>query len=278
MEQAEESKIREKSQEPVKETEFNDDVVHEKKQEESPKNEDVTEENILKDIKYSKEIPEEKQENIRTVADFINNLKECLLNTEDEEEKTKIAYHLVRIKGAFNKAGVRPDKFNIGATKDGSWSMYDKAGNSFKVDPELIENSKIDQGLLGIVLEEAKAEKQGFADIGFQQLAMKKLIGALEYHKDKRESALRVFPQWRKDKVLNLYNIKSPEKLADYFLKKEVEKRFRKNSKINSSQLGKYLRVIFKKGAPELYKKLKANGYGFRTRTKEIILSLEKNI
>ena len=278
MEQAEESKIREKSQEPVKETEFNDDVVHEKKQEESPKNEDVTEENILKDIKYSKEIPEEKQENIRTVADFINNLKECLLNTEDEEEKTKIAYHLVRIKGAFNKAGVRPDKFNIGATKDGSWSMYDKAGNSFKVDPELIENSKIDQGLLGIVLEEAKAEKQGFADIGFQQLAMKKLIGASEYHKDKRESALRVFPQWRKDKVLNLYNIKSPEKLADYFLQKEVEKRFRKNSKINSSQLGKYLRAIFKKGAPELYKKLQANGYGFRARTKEIILSLEKNI
>ncbi|MCK5319853.1 hypothetical protein KAJ61_00505 [Candidatus Parcubacteria bacterium] len=278
MEQAEELKIREKSQEPVKEMALNDDIAHEKKQEESPKNKDITEKNILEGIKNSKKIHEEKQENIRTVADFINNLEECLLNTEDEEEKTKIAYHLVRIKGAFNKSGVKPDKFNIGATKDGSWSMYDKAGNSFKIDPNLIENSKVDQNLLGIVLEEAEEEKKGFSDIGFQQLAIKKLIGAREYHKDKRESALRVFPQWRKDKVLNLYNIKAPEKLADYFLEKEVEKRFRKNSKINSSQLGKYLRVIFKKGAPELYKKLQANGYRFSTRTKEIISSLEKNI
>ena len=148
MEQREELKIIEKSQEPDKEAVINDDITHEKIQE----NKDITEEDILEDIENSKEIPEEKQENIKTVADFINNLEERLLNTEDEEEKTKIAYHLVRIKGAFNKAGVKLDKFNIGATKDGSWSMYDKAGNSFKIDPDLIENSKVDQNLLGIVL------------------------------------------------------------------------------------------------------------------------------
>ena len=278
MEQREELKIREKSQEPGKEAVVNNDITHEKKQAEIQGNKDIAKKDILKDIENSKEVPEEKQENIKTVADFINNLEECLLNTEDEEEKTKIAYHLVRIKGAFNKAGVKLDKFNIGVTEDGRWSMYDKAGNSFKIDPELIENSKVDQNLLSIVLEEAEAEKKGFSDIGFQQLAIKKLIGANEHHKEERDSAFRVFVKWDKDKVLNLYNIKSPEKLADYFLEKEVEKRFRKNSKINSSQLGKYLRVIFKKGAPELYKKLQANGYGFRTRTKEIILSLEKNI
>jgi len=278
MEQAEELKIREKSQKSSEETVVNDDITHEKKQEEIQENKDITEENILKDIKDSKKIPEEKQENIKTVADFINNFEECLLNTEDEEEKIKIAYHLVRIKGAFNKAGVKPDKFNIGATKNGSWSMYDKAGNSFKIDPELIENSKVDQNLLSIVLNEAEEEKKGFPDIGFQQLAIKKSVGAREYHKKERERAFRTFVKWDKDKVLNLYNIKAPEKLADYFLKKEVEKRFRKNSKINSSQLGKYLRAIFKKGAPELYKKLQANGYGFRTRTKEIISNLGKNI
>ena len=271
MEQREELKIIEKSQEAGEEAVVNNDITHEKIQE----NKDTTEEDILEDIKNSKEIPEEKQENIKTVADFINSLEKRLLNIEDEEEKIKIAYHLVRIKGAFNKAGVKPYKFNIGATKDGSWSMYDKAGNSFKVDPELIENSKVDQNLLGIVIKEAEEEKKGFPDIGFQQLAIK---GVKEYHKEERESAFRIFAKWNKDKVLNLYNIKAPEKLADYFLEKEVEKRFRKNPKINSSQLGKYLRAIFKKGAPELYKKLQANGYGFRTRTKEIILNLEKNI
>ena len=241
MEQREELKMIEKLQEAGEEAVVNDDITHEKKQAEIQGNKDIEKKDVLEDIENSKKVPEEKQENIKTVADFINNLEERLLNTEDEEEKTKIAYHLVRIKGAFNKAGVRLDKFNIGATEDGRWSMYDKAGNSFKVDPDLIENSKIDQNLLGIVLEEAEAEKKGFADIGFQQLAMKKLIGAREYHKDKRESALRVFPQWRKDKVLNLYNIKAPEKLADYFLKKEVEKL--KDSLINSLAINKKLQI-----------------------------------
>ncbi|MCK5510152.1 hypothetical protein KAI65_01225 [Candidatus Parcubacteria bacterium] len=254
-----------------------DDPVYQK----NFKNNDIAkEEKVLKDIQSAKEIPEKEYEQIKTMADFIKMLEDRLTIAEDVQEKNAIAYNLLRVKNAFVELKIKPEKFKIGITEDGKWSAYNKNVQEFRVSKELlesVEDCRVDAKEMKISFKEAELGKDGVADTGFQQLIIEKSgVNSGEYHKEEKWGVKRIFCKWGEKNVLDL--IDKPKEFADFFLKKEIEKRLKQARKIKSKDLASYLSKQFEKGAPKLYQKLKASNYDFCTRTKEIILSLEKNI
>lgn len=227
---------------------------------------------ILEEIKSAKEIPEIRQEKINTVADFVKELEESLSNMDDEKERIEIAYHIARINGALRMADTKAEKIRIGALKDGRLSVYDRNQQTIKVDEDLLENIADYGKVMGLAVKEAEMEKGGILDVGFQQLVIAKSgISSGEYHKKEKWSVARIFGKWGQTDVLDLYSIKTPKKLADYFLEKEIDQRLKKGRKLKAEEIAPYLEKQFKLGAPILYKKLMQAGYGFRGRAREII-------
>jgi len=226
------------------------------------------------DIKNSPEKQEGRE--IKTVADFLEILEDEILELEekgDEEDGIKLAYHLIKIKGALRQAKIKPEKLSLMSLNNDEMVDYDRSKRKLKVRRDILEDLGRDLQFLKTVFTELQFEKnQDIRDTGFQLLlAKKKMSINKEVGKKERQATEGTFDNLGISKALDLYNFKNPEKLADYFLEKEVTKRLKSGRKIKPFQLAIYLYRVFKKGAPELYKELRKKKYDWRTKTKELI-------
>jgi len=237
--------------------------------------EDITE--IVQEIKDSPE--KQEQQEIKNVAEFLEVLEDRIVQCkedEDSEEEMKLAFHLIKIKGALRQAKLRPEKLNLMSSNNNKMVDYNKSKNKLKVREDILEDLERDQKFLATIFSEIQFEKkENNKDTGFQLLALKKKMPInMEINKKERQATERIFDELGMNTALKLYDFKHPEKLADYFLEKEVEKRLKERKKINKAKsilVAIYLSSLFKKGAPELYDRLGDKNYAWRSKVWELI-------
>lgn len=232
----------------------------------------------VEEIKNTPEVLEKEYAEIKTMADFIEYLKAGLLAAKDEQEKKALAISLLRLKSAFTGLRKKPDQYKIGVTAKGEWSVYKKNAREFRVSPEIlsaVQDCRISAKEMNIAFREAELEEKGVADTGFQQLLIEnKFQGNTgEYHKKEKWSAKRIFGK-SEDTLDRVMDAKA---LADYFLEKEVQKRLDQGREIKARELAAYLSPRFKKGAPEVFKKLMRQNYSFREQIQAILDKSEKS-
>jgi len=226
------------------------------------------------DIKNSPEKREKKE--IKNMAEFLEVLEDKIEQSDDEGEKKKLAFHLVKIKGALRQARVSSDKVSLMSLSSEELSEYNRQKHKLMVREDILDDLARNQQFFATIFSEMKLEKdKNIRDAGFQLLTIKKKLSInKEIDKKERQVTARVFDNLGVNTALKLYNFTKPEELADYFLKEEVGKRMEKREKINKAQsimISMYLSKLFKKGTPELYKKLKAKKYAWRAKVWDLV-------
>lgn len=239
--------------------------------EKNPPEQQTEVEETIKDINNSPEKHEQKE--IKNVAEFLEVLEDRIMQCKedgDNEEKMKLAFHLIKVKGSLRQAKLRPEKLSLMALSSDELTKYDRTKNKLKVRKDILDDLKRDQQFLATIFSEIRLGSEGTRDIGFQLLAIKKKMPInKEIDKKERQATERTFDNLGINKALNLYDFRNPEKLADYFLEKEVVKRLEERKKINKPKsilMAVYLSALFKKGAPELHKKLREGEYAWQSK------------
>ena len=137
---------------------------------------------VIADVKQDIKNSPEKQENkeIKTAADFLEVLENEILKlkeNEDEEKGIKLAYHLIKIKGALRQAKIRPEKLNLMSLSNDEMVDYDENKKKLKVRKDILEDIGNNQPFLATIFSEIQLErKEDVKDTGFQLLTLKKKI------------------------------------------------------------------------------------------------------
>jgi len=232
--------------------------------------------NIEGDIRNTPEKEQYEQKEIKTVAEFLEVLENEIMESDDEKEKKELAFHLIKIKGALRQAGLKAKKLSLMSLNNEEMIDYDRFKKKIKVRRDILDDFSRNQQFFATIFSEIKLEKdKDIRDTGFQLLTIKKKMNInKEVSKKERQATIRTFDNLGIDTALKLYDFANPEELANYFLEKEVKKRLEERGKINKAKsilIAVYLSRLFKKGAPELYKKLKEKKYAWRAKVWELV-------
>lgn len=232
-----------------------------------------------REIDNSPEKEQYEQKEIKNMAEFLEVLEDRILESDDEEEKIKLAFHLIKIKGALHQAKIKPGKLSLMGLSAEDLVEYNHHKRKLEVRRDILDDFEKNQKFFATIFSEVQIEKdKNIRDVGFQLLSVQKKISInKEIDKKERQATERVFDKLGINTALKLYNYVKPEKLADYFLEKEIEKRKDKINFLNSSAWALYLSRLFKKGAPELYKKLKTKNYSWRAKVKDVLTLESEN-
>ena len=160
----------------------------------------------------------------------------------------------------------------------GILGIYNPANREIGASEDMLTDFNSDERLFRTVFLHEATHKEGIEDEGLTQLSVEKETCATPgIYTAEKQKARRTFYTIGIDKALELYKIKNPERLADYFLKVELKIKYGgkeiKNKKLGfiSRKEADRLEGQLKKGAEELTKQLKTTGYNFKIKVKEIL-------
>jgi hypothetical protein len=243
--------------------------------------EDLNPEKNEKDIEKDFE---GKKFKINTVSDFINSIKYTLsekIEDDDQKNSQQLWYQIHKIDLGLKSAQLSADKVRVKRMPDGVLGMYDPNGKQISIDEDLLEDFNTNTQLFKTVFVHEKTHYDGIADEGLTQIRVRKKISATPgIYESEVAKAKRAFYLEGVDKVIELYEMKHPDKLMDYYLETELKKKFKKNDlvghdlNIKTKSQATIYKDRFKKGAPRLFDKLKQRNYKFS----EKILELFKEI
>ena len=241
------------------------------------KNDSTTQKEVEKtreDIKNSPEKKEQKEE-IRDVSEFLEVLESRIAESEGSE-KVSLSFHLRKIKEALRQAKLKPKEIKLMSSTNKEDINYKRNEREIRIREDILDDVLKDKRLFATIFSEGQIEKtRDIRDLGFQLLAIEKRMPInREIGKIEKQAAERAFSNLGLNQALKLYDFKNPEKLADSFLEKDLEKRMQKRGKINKMEsiaVAIYLSQVFKKGAPKLYKKLQDRKYAWRAKVGELV-------
>ena len=242
-------------------------------------------------LEDSFEQEEEKKEKIdiqvNTMADFLKSLKWTHDLAEDEETKRQTAHQITKIEMSLSSAGYSADKIKVKELGDGTLGAYYVVSGEVAISKDLLEDMDAGKRLITHVLRHEKFHKE-FLDEGLTELATsKRLSDGLSFYVTKKQKAESAFYNTGVDKALSLYNIKKPDELLEYYLQVELEKNFQgqtaklkkmkgneRNLEFQVKKQEDKIKEGFKKGASELFKKLRSRNYSIKKRTREILTDM----
>lgn len=214
---------------------------------------------------------------VKTLADFFESMEERIAACEDQAEKQEMMFHLFKIKAASKIGHLKPEYINIGFDDDeDDIVVFDPANprKGLKIDGRVLDNFYNDSSVFRRLFTVADAAKAGVKDKGMQELIAYR-TGHFSLGEEARQTRLG-FKNLDEYKAAKVYDWKRPSELADYFLQKELGLRLRKNPKVKYHDTAKYLKGVFKKAAPDLYKRLQQRDYGWYSKAKEIVAKLKE--
>ena len=240
-----------------------------------------------------KEKIEKKEFEVNTVADFFKKEEWEFENCDDESAKRKIGHQIIIIKMGLSKAGLSVHEVYVKKLPKGVLGIFDTQNRRISLGEDLLSdpNTKVGEFEMVGVHEGVAHKKDGIYDEGLAQIRTEKKIGrSTDIYQTEKQEARRTFRREGVDKALELYDLKNPDKLFEYYLQAELEKNFRgkidelkrikKNKRSLNSQASQQKKLIegrFKKGARELFKKLESKGnYSVKKEIEDILLELAK--
>lgn len=238
-----------------------------------------------------------REKDIDTVKDFIENLKLHYDFTDDEELKRRLAHQIVKIELALGKPtpSLRAEDLKVRETEDGVLGYYEPYTDVTALSHDMLEDFNTDQTLLNHVVVHESLHAKGYSDESIVELKVKKLISAKPgIYPNEQRRAKSTFFHTGINKALTLYDIEKPDELCNYYLEVELEKlwndklrsRFKKEQKRGKLDAAKILERIaqdvikriendFEKGVQRLYDMLKVRGFDFK---KKNLLIFWKNL
>lgn len=244
------------------------------------------------DIEFENDQENEKERqeiNIETVADFIKALELSYDIAPDKETQQAIGHQIVKINMGLNATDYSAEDVKVEETTDGVLGLYYPNSNKTAISAELLEDFSSASSLIIHVLSHEEKHKEGVADEGMVELALKKKLPTnLVFYLSEQQMAERAFYNVGTGKALNLYDMDNPAELADCYLSVELEKEY-KNSKTEMKKLAResYLNKKvndeadslshrLKEGVPRFYERL-SQGY-IRDKVRDILKKIvEKN-
>ena len=168
--------------------------------------------------------------------------------------------------------------------------LYSPGSGQTAISRDLLEDFDTSKQLIKHVLVHEGMHKKGIHDEGVAEIkTAKKLSDGLGFYVGEQQRAKSAFYREGIDKALELYDIERPDELFEYYLQVELEKNFQgkksRLEKIKGNERSRELEVSkqeekirkgFKKGADELFDKLKQRNYSIKKRTREILVELAK--
>lgn len=195
---------------------------------------------------------------------------------------------MVKIEIALGAAGLGSHEVYVRQTPEGILGYYEPEANRIAISSGVLEDFSSDQTLFNTILVHEKTHKEGIHDEGLtQKLVMKKIHATPGIYPAERKQAEFAFHRLGVDAALELYEIASPEDLADGYLRQELEKiwkeklefQYKKSKKKNTREriesISRHeielLEKKFEEGVPRLSEALEARGYSFREKIFEIL-------
>jgi len=245
---------------------------------------------VLESSEQDEKVGEQVEIKINTMADFLKSLKWSYDLTEDENAKKQIAHQIVKIEMGLNGTGYSAEDVKVEDTSDGVLGLYSPGSGKTAISKDLLEDFETSQQLIKHVLVHERNHKEGIYDEGLaERKASKRLSDGLSFYVGEQQRAKSAFYREGIDKALELYDLDNPDELFEYYLQVELEKNFKgqdsklrkikeneKSREIIVDQQEEKIRKGFKKGADELFDKLKQRNYSIKKRTREILLELAK--
>lgn len=212
---------------------------------------------------------------VKTLQDFFDSIEERIAASEDQNEKQELMFHLLKIKSASRKGNIEPEQMYIGlGAGDEGLVVYEKPNRKLKIDGEVLDDFHSNTATFERLFTVADAVKAGIKDEGIQELVAHRRAN-FNYGEEARQAKLGM-KNLDEKKLTNIYDWDKPEELADYFLKTEVALRLKKNKKLNPLFVGNYLKGVFKKSAPDLYRRLQKRNYKWVGDTRQIMKELRE--
>ncbi|MCX6785373.1 MAG: hypothetical protein NTZ18_00795 [Candidatus Komeilibacteria bacterium] len=238
------------------------------------------------DLKTNKPEQEISLESAENVAELLNLWLKESQETEDQGEKSELAYCLIKMKMALGLAKLNPEEVKIKDYDAGTGTLgyYLPSSGEVGITPEGLNLPP--EHFADVLVHEAEHKGTVTAgrrifDEGFTELLTKKLVpNALTgYYTAEKTKALKVFNETEMAEALKKYDFDKPMVLVAYYLGTEWKDRWDKDLKgdylkqkteasFNEDEYlagvltdNKDIEKTFKQGVPDIYHKVKEQGF-----------------
>lgn len=211
-------------------------------------------------LKPALEQKEKQERPVKSLADFLAVLEECIVEAQDPEEKRELLFYLSKIESGLAGTSLKAEQILVGQGTDQEGLVaYKKPEDKIKIDKNALNDFRNNSLFYGKLFKVAQAAKQGVADQGIRELiASRSLDFNLSAQGRQARLALKNVDE---KKFLSLYDWSEPEEMAEYFLDQELALRFKRNPDFNPWPAGWYLKGVFEKAVPLVYDKLSKQGF-----------------